>query len=113
MALSRDPVDDIDALLLRNRAWLGATNSDAFASYMMGDTPILLMAYGQAPTAERAERLAELIRGNLDHPARELMWGSPGTLAGGRSSCTSARATTPGRFVSPDGGAAVVAADVV
>lgn len=80
VALSRDPVDDIDALLLRNRAWLGATNSDAFASYMMGDTPILLMAYGQAPSAQLADRLAALIEGHLDHPARELMWGSPGTL---------------------------------
>jgi hypothetical protein len=46
----------------------------------MGDTPVLLMAQGLAPTPERADALAALIERNLDHPARELMWGAPGTM---------------------------------
>lgn len=73
--------DRLDELLERNRAWLAASSTaDAAASYLMGDTPVLLMAQEYAPTAERADQLFALIEGNLDHPARELMWGSPGTL---------------------------------
>jgi hypothetical protein len=76
--LSRsDLFDDMDALLQRNRAWLRAFDSEDFASYLMGDTPIELMAYGMQPTPERADRLAALIAGNVEHPARELMWGAP------------------------------------
>jgi hypothetical protein len=71
-----------DALLAHNRAWLAALSpdQDERASFLMGDTPILLMAQCAAPTRERADQLAALIEGNLDHPARELMWGSPGTM---------------------------------
>lgn len=78
--LSRRYSGDLDALLLRNRAALKAFGSDDVASYLMGDTPILMLAQGEEPTAARADALAALIEGNLEHPARELMWGSPGTL---------------------------------
>lgn len=80
VALRSDPLADLDTLLVRNREWLNRAGSRDFASYLMGDTPILLMAYGRKPTAELADRLAALIEGNIDHPARELMWGAPGTL---------------------------------
>lgn len=80
VALHSDPLADLDALLARNREWLNSAGSRDFASYLMGDTPILLMVYGRQPTAELADRLAALIEGNIDHPARELMWGAPGTL---------------------------------
>ncbi|WP_437586057.1 lanthionine synthetase C family protein [Sorangium sp. So ce1000] len=71
----------LDALLGRNRAWLASIMpGDERAAFLMGDTPILLMAQGERPTDERADRLAALIEGNLDHPARELMWGAPGTM---------------------------------
>ncbi len=79
--LSRRYGSELDALLLRNRAALkafGAVGEEA--SYLMGDTPILMLAQGDEPSAVRADALAALIEGNLDHPARELMWGSPGTL---------------------------------
>lgn len=69
-----------DDLLARNRAWLATGSGDEAASYLMGDTPFLLMAQGLHPTGERADRLAALIEGNLDHPSRELMWGAPGTM---------------------------------
>lgn len=75
-----DSSGGLDELLLRNRTWLGERAHAERAAYLMGDLPIELMAFGEQPTAARAQRLAELIQGNLDHPARELMWGSPGTL---------------------------------
>jgi hypothetical protein len=78
--LARSHLDGLDELLTRNQAWLGDQAQTERAAYLMGELPIELMAFGERPTAERARRLAELIQGNLDHPARELMWGSPGTL---------------------------------
>jgi hypothetical protein len=78
--LSRGYLGDLDRLLALNRAALNSADGRDFASYLMGDTPIELLAYGDRPGADREDRLAALIAGNLDHPARELMWGSPGTL---------------------------------
>lgn len=81
--LARDYADELEALRLRNRARLEAAGSEhECASYLMGDTAILMLAQGLAPTPkpERADALAALIAGNIDHPARELMWGAPGTL---------------------------------
>ena len=65
-----------------NRAWLkaaGYSDADA-ASYLVGDTGLLLLGYALSPNAETAARLETLIAGNLDHPSRELMWGAPGTM---------------------------------
>ena len=78
--LSRSYLENLGDLLLRNRERLHSFASRDYASYLMGDTPILMLAHGHQPTEELADRLAALIAGNLDHPARELMWGSPGTL---------------------------------
>jgi hypothetical protein len=81
--LSRDYRDGLDPLLARNRGWLATITPDAErdrASYLMGDVPILLLAHRVTPTRALDDRLAALIEGNLDHPARELMWGSPGTM---------------------------------
>ena len=79
-ALSRDYLGELDTLLARNRATLAGWESEDFASYLMGDTPILMLAHGRQPDAATGNRLAELIHGNVDHPARELMWGAPGTM---------------------------------
>jgi hypothetical protein len=78
--LSRSYAGELDRLLARNRAWLGDSAERERRSFMMGDTPIQMMAFGEAPIEELESALATLIVGNLDHPARELMWGSPGTL---------------------------------
>jgi hypothetical protein len=79
--LSRDYLAGCDRLLARNRDWLAAQGLDhERASWLMGDTPIRMMALGQAPSADKAGALHALIDGNADHPARELMWGAPGTL---------------------------------
>ncbi len=71
---------DLDGLLLRNRAWLAGEDGDNASSWLMGDLPIRMMAWERAPTAERADTIAALIASSIDHPARELMWGSPGSL---------------------------------
>jgi hypothetical protein len=80
VSLSRSYSSYLEPLLARNRAWLESFGSQDFASFMMGDTPIIMMAHGHEATTARAEKLAALIESNLDNPTRELMWGSPGTL---------------------------------
>ncbi len=50
------------------------------AAYLIGETPLHLWTCGSRPDAAAADRLAELIAGNIDHPAREMLMGSPGTL---------------------------------
>ncbi len=72
---SRSYGDEFDRLLVRNRAW-----EEARASFLNGDTPIQMMMFGLEPTEELERELETLIAGNIDHPARELMRGSPGTL---------------------------------
>lgn len=83
VALSRDCLGDeadVASLVGHNHATLQAWGSRDFASYLAGDTPIHLLAFGRAPTADCAEQLAALIAGNLNHPSRELYWGAPGTM---------------------------------
>jgi hypothetical protein len=80
--LSRSYGAYADTLPSLNRAWLksdGAAAEDT-ASFLMGDTGVLLLGYWLRPDAEKAAQLEERIAGNLDHPARELMWGAPGTM---------------------------------
>ena len=80
-SLRRDPLERLDHLRDANREWLSANGfAQDTAAYLMGDTPIEMMAHGRAPSTERAEHLAALIAGNEGHPARELMWGAPGTM---------------------------------
>jgi len=79
-ALSRRYGALLERLFVDNRRALGARAAEYRGSFLLGDTPIAMMAFGEAPTAERASTLRDLIAGNIDHPARELMLGSPGTL---------------------------------
>ena len=70
----------LDGLLARNRASLGESSERNRASFLLGDTPIRMLAFGDAPTKALERELEALIAGNTEHPARELMLGSPGTL---------------------------------
>ncbi|MBI3374303.1 MAG: LanC-like protein [Betaproteobacteria bacterium] len=79
-APSRSYSAEFDRLLARNRAWLGKYSERERASFLMGDTPIQMLAFGAEQTEELECALDTLIAGNIEHPARELMWGSPGTL---------------------------------
>ena len=80
IALARNYTSDLESLLTRNRTWLRSVGSREFASYLGGDLPILMLAFANTPTAELGECIAALIAGNVENPARELMWGSPGTM---------------------------------
>ena len=71
--LSRNYLGDLDEVLKLNRLTLKAWDSEDYASYLMGDTPIEMLAFGDQPDAAREERLAALVAGNIDHPTRELM----------------------------------------
>ena len=70
----------VEPLLALNRAWLARENLTEPASYLMGETSILMLLYSMRPEPRGADRLAELIESNVDNKARELMWGAPGTL---------------------------------
>ncbi|MFC5499304.1 lanthionine synthetase C family protein [Caenimonas terrae] len=71
--------DVVPTLVERNRA-LGETQQGGTASFLMGDSGLLLLQWQARPTQDLADRLFETVQGNLRHPAREPLWGSPGTL---------------------------------
>ena len=70
----------LEPLRERNRAWLATLPGDNAGSWLMGELPFEMMAWAHAPSDARADAIAALIERNIDHPARELMWGSPGSL---------------------------------
>src|SRR4051812_548148 len=78
--LTHSYLGGLDRLIAHNRAWLGEAAQRECASFMMGDTPLQMLALGAPPSEHIEQELHRLITGNADHPARELMWGSPGTL---------------------------------
>jgi lantibiotic modifying enzyme len=49
-------------------------------SYLMGRSGVLLTYYRVRASREVAERLAQSIAANTEHPSRELLWGAPGTM---------------------------------
>lgn len=83
VSLSRRYDEHLDTLLIDNREWLASVlpGTETAGAFLMGDTPLLMMSLSeQQHFSATADRLAQLIEGNIEHPARELMWGSPGTL---------------------------------
>jgi hypothetical protein len=70
----------LEAMRERNRQQLAGFDMPTAASYLCGDTSILMMQYAARPSASLASQLHALIDGNHVHPARELMWGAPGTM---------------------------------
>ena len=50
-----------------------------------GETGIALVAWQLGPTDSLEAELLDLVRGNLENPANELMWGVPGTLLAARA----------------------------
>jgi hypothetical protein len=67
-------------LVQRTREWVKDDVERERAAYLMGETPVRLLEHAHTGSSAAADRLAELIEGNMEHPARELMWDSPGTL---------------------------------
>jgi Lanthionine synthetase C-like protein len=76
----RDYARYIAPLVARNKTSMGQAKAEAFGSYMMGDTSIQMLQYGQQPSEAIADEIARLVEQTMDHPAREIMWGAPGTL---------------------------------
>lgn len=78
-----DPAGRFDSaipnLVDRNRAEGGMLPPDT-ASFLMGDSGLLLLQWQVARATEVADRLFEAVQANLHNPAREMLWGSPGTL---------------------------------
>jgi hypothetical protein len=68
----------VTTLVARNRA-VGETRHGE-ASFLMGDSGLLLLQWHAQREAQLADRLFATVEGNLRHPARESLWGSPGTL---------------------------------
>ncbi|WP_418317917.1 lanthionine synthetase C family protein [Piscinibacter sakaiensis] len=50
------------------------------ASYLLGESGALLLQWRATHQAATADALFDVVRGNLRNPAREALWGSPGTL---------------------------------
>jgi hypothetical protein len=69
----------VPRLVDRNRA-AGLTDEGGTASYLVGDAGLLLLQWKMHEAPEIADRLFDVVRGNLHHPAREMLWGSPGTM---------------------------------
>jgi Lanthionine synthetase C-like protein len=55
------------------------------AALMTGESGILLVAWRLAADDTFADELLDRVRANVDNPAEEVMWGSPGTLIAARA----------------------------
>ena len=71
----------LEALPIDLGRWLSSERLvDGVASYLMGETPVLMLRHGRTADPADADRLKAHVAANVDHPARELMWGAPGTM---------------------------------
>jgi hypothetical protein len=75
----RDYSNTLAGLAEKNRADLNLSPPNS-ASYLMGDVGILLVQWRWQPTEDLADRIFRAVESNLNNPARELMWGAPGTM---------------------------------
>ncbi|HEY1333616.1 MAG TPA: lanthionine synthetase, partial [Myxococcaceae bacterium] len=76
-----DFTPELDALLTGVDRWLISERIPAGdGSYLMGETSVLMLRHGRTGDPADPERLKSLIAANVEHPARELMWGAPGTM---------------------------------
>ncbi len=78
--LTRSYSPFLDDLLARNRAGLAKEGIVAPGAYMMGDTSIRMLMFSDDPSPALAAQIEQLIEDNIADPARELMWGAPGTM---------------------------------
>lgn len=78
--LRRSYLPFVDPLVPLIAEWLGKERDLHRASYLMGETSVLMLGHWLEPSADKAARIEALIAANFDHPAREMLWGSPGTM---------------------------------
>ncbi len=77
---SRHHLAESDRLLARHQTWLGQSAERDRAGFISGNTPILMMAFGEKPSEELESALEVLLSSNRDHPSRDLLCGAAGTL---------------------------------
>jgi lantibiotic modifying enzyme len=77
--VTRDYTTTLAALAAQNRIDLNLSIPDSF-SYLMGDVGIHLVHWRIDPSAELANGIYHAVEANIAHPAREFMWGAPGTM---------------------------------
>jgi hypothetical protein len=66
-------------LASKNRADLNLREPQSF-SYLMGDVGIELVQWRSNPSKELADAIFRAVESNTTNPAREFMWGAPGTM---------------------------------
>lgn len=78
-SIIRDYSEALVSMAARNRADLQLSESQS-RSYLMGDVGIELAHWSVCSSEDIAERIYRAVAANIDNPAREFMWGSPGTM---------------------------------
>ncbi|MEO6408041.1 MAG: LanC-like protein, partial [Burkholderiaceae bacterium] len=68
-----------DSLPTHSLRWIEANASEP-ASYFLGHSGVLLLAWKYSRSPEVADALYAIVEGNLHNKAQEALWGSPGTL---------------------------------
>jgi hypothetical protein len=63
-----------------HRHWRRDPDAGFVPSLLLGESGLLLLLAELGETERVASRLESLVVANREHPARELMWGAPGTL---------------------------------
>jgi lantibiotic modifying enzyme len=70
---------DVERFLAPNRQFL-KDEQQRTGSLLMGDTGVLLVAWRRTREPRLLDLLEASIRGNVDHPSNEMLFGTPGTL---------------------------------
>jgi hypothetical protein len=69
----------LPAILASNRTIVGRFSLQT-RGYLLADAGVLLAQHRLGSGTTAAEELADVVADNSDDPARELMWGAPGTM---------------------------------
>jgi hypothetical protein len=79
-----DPAfDPADAIGRVHGSYLEAPDTGSVApSYYLGEVGILLVRWRLTQDSGAADRLEDLIRGNIPNPTNEALWAAPGTMVG-------------------------------
>ena len=78
-AMQRDFKDALIDLAAKNRAEMQLRAPHTY-SYLMGDVGIQLVQWRISPSDVLADQIFQAVEANMTNPARELMWGAPGTM---------------------------------
>jgi lantibiotic modifying enzyme len=78
-AIQRDYKNTLIELAAKNRADMQLHAPHTY-SYLMGDVGIQLVQWRLTPSGVLADQIFQAVEANVANPARELMWGAPGTM---------------------------------